>query len=269
MIVNMYHTKKIGERIALEGKLEGFVLEKVALLQQDQLPVGEVMQIFHGHNPSSYLLQGELYYAALPSDIFFEKMLVSREHVFEPLHLEKPLEGIVISKKSGIILADTGNHLLIRPERVENFLGLISFQEKERESFASYRGVGMPAGGFRGLDYIPSGVDGKERKFIAKDKMDSIRKESLAVVEDGCDVTYEIWNGEKVSRTASFGEEFQAAVGRDTITLTSTYQKNLAPPEKKEGIVLCFQEIAALEKLILLYNLKTEDLSRISFHPAS
>lgn len=254
----MYQTKSIGEEIALEDQgLENLVLKRVCFLLQDRQQVGEVLQISHNFNPASYLLQAEFYHTKLPSDIFFERNLVHREHAFEPLSMVKPLGGIVISKKTGVILTNTQNHLLIRSERLADVLESISYQEQHRESFASYHAVGTSIGGLRGYDYQPPGLDTENLKFFHKgEKTESIIKESIDVVEENVDARYELWNGEKVSRNVPLGDGLEASIGRDMITLIKSSLE-------KEGIVLRFLQIPALKKIINIY----QDQARSSLLP--
>ena len=238
----MYSTKPINESYALEEPgLEGLVLKRVLALNNNDRKVGEVIQIVHGRY-DQLQLQGEFYYEELPSDIFFAKGLVHREHAYEPLHLSQPLKGIVLSKDRGSFYAKKERHLLIRPEEMNEVLQVIKYQKEHREEFADYRSHGNSGCGFIGYSYQPSGpdIDQEQQKFFRNgSELETIIKE-IKVINDE---THHVWNGEKISR------EFILDCG-----LEITMERNgLDLYREQEGIRLDFQQLPVLKKLIDLY----------------
>ncbi len=266
----MYHMKKNNETFPLDEKeLEGLVLRRVAALYDDKLEIGQVLQIEWGarYVAGSPELQAEFYYQALPSDVFFEKGLVHRKNVFEPLQLEKQLgvknflEGIVLTHGTGIILTDLQNQLLIRPEHFAEIREILAYQENHREEFAAYYPSGHSMCGFLGYSYQPPGSDCTKRQFIEKEKTKAIKKEKRQVLDDEKQVVVEYWNSEKVSLTIPFGSG-QAKVGRYTLQFSHYV---VQPPKNRtalggktygEGVHLWHIQIPALKKILEIYQNK-------------
>ena len=202
----MYHTKRIDETYPLEGKgLENCVLREVSSLHNEKKEVGKVLQInCNAKYGGGTVLQAELYFQALPSDAFFEKGLIHRENAFEPLNKKKLLEGIVISKGcTGVYLCNAKNLLLIEPERIKEITDILTYHENQKETFAGYWSSGNSFIGFRGCYYQPPGPD-QERdrvKFIEKENVGNIKKETKKSDGKNNPVSYEYWNNEKVSET--------------------------------------------------------------------
>lgn len=246
----MYKTKIINEEFALEEEgLEKLMLRKVTSLYQDSQEVGQVLRIAYNHQyvSSSYELQAEFYQKPLLSDLFFEKGLICRANAYEPLQLDKPLEGIVFSKGDLGVHYGNQNCLFLRPEGFAAVLGIIANHAQQRETFAEYRASGHSWCGFLGYYYQPPGPDQKEKKFFKKGKdadSISIRREAGPGNE-----IYEYRNGEKVSLTKPLGETgIEVIIKRDELIFK----------RGEEWFHLWCHQILALKKMIGLYTAQSE-----------
>lgn len=249
-----YHTKRIGEEFPLEEQgLENLILRKVSFLYKGKQKVGQVLQIAWNakYPPMSAELQAELYFQAIPSDVFLEKGLVHREHAFKPLELDKPLEGIVISN-TNIFFSGVQNHFLIRPEHIDEILHIIAYQKKQQKTFAAYNSSGSSMIGFQGYYYEAPGISQKERRFIPKENIGSIRKETRKESDKGVSIVCEYWNDEKVSETRPFGDNSFVTVKRNALHLFRTSGKDVV--RKQESIYLSYLQILALKKFIGIYR---------------
>lgn len=248
----MYNTTIINEEFALEEKgLEKLILRKVTSLYQDSQEVGQVLHIAYNHQyvSSSYELQAEFYQKPLLSDLFFEKGLICRANAYEPLQLDKPLEGIVFSKGGTGVHYGNQNCLFLRPEGFAAVLGLIVDHAQQRETFAEYRASGHSWCGFLGYYYQPPGPDQKEKekKYLKKgNDVDSISSELKAGPRNE---VYEYWNGEKVSLTKPLGE-----TGIEVIVK----RNELVFKRGNEWLQLQRHQISALKKMIELYTAQSE-----------
>ncbi len=261
----MYHTKRIDETYPLEGKgLENCVLRKVSSLHTEKKEIGKVLQVgWNANYPGCFdnILQGELYFKALPSDVFFEKGLIRREHTFEPLRLEKPLEGIVISKgPTGIYLNNAKNALLIRPEHIEEITDILAYHEKQKETFAGYTSSGNSFIGFQGYYYQPPGpnLERDKVKFIEKKDVGTIKKKTKTSDGKNNPIAYEYWNDKKVSETWLLcNGSLEVTIERYELKLCKTLKKSqdqTTKTDKREGINLERTHIPALKKIIEIYT---------------
>ncbi len=238
----MFHTKRVDEEYALaEQDLEDFLLRKTLTLHDNSEQIGEVLVFAHKYLPEMMVLQAEFYRMPLSSDVFFEKGLMHREHAFKPLQTTS-LQGIVLSKSSGIILPTVENHFLAREEDFSAILNGIFYQEQHREEFADYIAVGSSGTGFGGYDYQPVGKELKEKIFLRKGKeADTITKETLKNQENEKDEDC-VYNGEVFLRKKKF-DGFSVTVGRTSFILQ----------RERQGVYLRNQQISCLRKVIEIY----------------
>ncbi|MBI2565160.1 hypothetical protein HYV79_04210 [Candidatus Woesearchaeota archaeon] len=244
----MLKTKPVDETFALDN-LEDLVLKKHLLLFKDNNEVGQVYQIRYNAKYvfSGYELQAEFYQKPISSDIFFEKGLIHREHVFEPLK-SSSIHGIVLSKgRTGRFFShkEKQNHMLIRPEEFSKVLEVLDIQKNGFEEFAEYRSSGSSMCGFMGLYYQPPGptiIDRGKIIFLNKGKdVDSIKRKKINPGKIGI-IEEEYRNDELVARTYKINDEFQLIIERNEITLL----------RDNEGLILSNGEL--LKKYIELYN---------------
>ncbi len=254
--MSVYHTKRVDEELPLEEPgLENLILRKVSSLYKGKQKVGQVLQIaWNAKYPNIRAeLQAELYFQAIPSDVFMEKGLVHREHAFKPLELNKPLEGIVISGGHRFF-SNAHNHFLIRPEHINEILHIIAYQKRQQESFAAYISSGSSMTGFQGYYYEAPGISQKEKQFIPKEDIGSIKKETREESNEGISIFCEYWNNEKVSETLPFVDDCFVTIRRDSLDFFRTSGKLWV--EKQEALSLSHVQIPALKKFIGIYRRK-------------
>ncbi|MBI2666924.1 hypothetical protein HYX13_04895 [Candidatus Woesearchaeota archaeon] len=244
----MLRTKRIDEEFSCtEPDLEDFLVRKTLTLFRDQERLGEVLIFAHKHLPEWAYLQAELYPQELPSDIFFEKGLVRREHAFKPVQTtsSQSLQGMVLSKHSGLILPYVENHFLLREEEMPLILERLAYQQQHREEFADYVAIGSSGTGFLGYDYQPLGKKLREKIFLRKGKeADEIKKETVKNTE--LNEEDAVYNGELFLRKKIF-DSFTISTGRTSFILQ----------KEGQGLYLKDQQIGCLKKAVEMYQERT------------
>ena len=243
---SLFYTKRVDEEYALadDRGLEDFILQKTVTLHQDEQQVGEVIVLAHRYLPDTAMLQAEFYRKELPSDVFFENGLVRRGYTYQKLEISlgDSLQGIVLSKETGIILSHVENHFLVREKDMAALFEHISYQKQHREEFADYVAVGSSAMGFLGYDYQPAGTELKEKIFLRKGKeVDAIKKETLKnpenLQEEDC-----VYNGELFLRKKRC-DDISITLGRTSFILQ----------REGQGLYLRDQQIDCLKKVLEMY----------------